>query len=124
MLHLDHTIIPSHSQDEMATFIARMLGVTYEGRWNRFSPVHVDEHLSLDFADREGDFRPEHFAFLASDQEFDEILERVKAEGVAYGSGPGQQDDMEINHKHLGRGFYFRDPLDHHSWEIITHTYV
>ena len=50
MLHLDHTIIPSHSQDEMATFIARMLGVKYDGRWNRFSPVHIDDHLSLDFA--------------------------------------------------------------------------
>ena len=124
MLHLDHTIVLAHEQDKSAEFIARMFGIKYEGRWGHFSPVHVDDNLSLDFADHAGEFRGSHYAFLATDEEFDAILARVQAEGLAYGSGPGQQDDMEINHKHLGRGFYFRDPLDNHSWEIITHTYV
>lgn len=123
MLHLDHTIVPTHDQDESARFIARMLGLTFEGRWGHFSPVKVDDHLSLDF-DTRTDFKPSHYAFLASDEEFDSILGRVKAEGIPFGSGPGVQDDMEINHKHQGRGFYFRDVNDGHSWEIITHTYV
>lgn len=30
---------------------------------------------------------------------------------------------MQINHRHQGRGFYFRDPNDH-LLEVITHTYV
>ena len=30
---------------------------------------------------------------------------------------------MQINNRHMGRGFYFRDS-DGHSWEVITHTYV
>jgi hypothetical protein len=30
---------------------------------------------------------------------------------------------MEINHRHMGRGFYFRCD-DGHSWEVITHTYT
>ncbi len=124
MLHLDHTIVPAHDQDESARFIARMLGLTFDGRWGHFSPVHVDEHLSLDFDTRPGDFKHSHYAFLASDEEFDAILDRVKAEGIPFGSGPRIQDDMEINHEHQGRGFYFRDTNDGHSWEIITHTYV
>jgi catechol 2,3-dioxygenase-like lactoylglutathione lyase family enzyme len=124
MLHLDHTIIPAHDQDESARFIARMLGLTFDGRWGRFSPIKVDDHLSLDFADREGEFRTSHYAFIASDEEFDSILARVQAEGVPYGSGPRSQDDMEINHEYTGRGFYFRDLKDGHSWEIITHTYI
>ncbi len=61
-------------------------------------------------------------ALLASDEEFDEILDRVKAEGIPYGSGPRSRTDMEINHLHSGRGFYFED-RDCHVWEVITHTY-
>jgi hypothetical protein len=30
---------------------------------------------------------------------------------------------MQINTRHEGRGFYFRDD-DGHSWEFITHTYI
>ena len=122
MLHLDHTIVPAYDQDDSARFIARMFGLTFEGRWGHFSPVKVDEYLSLDFDTKE-EFRTSHYAFLASDEEFDGILERVKAEGVKFGSGPGSQDDGEINHKHTGRGFYFRD-ANGHSWEVITHTYI
>ena len=122
MLHLDHTIVPAHHQDDSARFIARMFGLSYDGRWGHFSPVKIDEHLSLDFADRE-EFKSSHYAFLASDEEFDSILGRVKAEGVKFGSRPGSQDDGEINHKHTGRGFYFRDN-NGHSWEVITHTYI
>ncbi|HWO73229.1 MAG TPA: VOC family protein [Dehalococcoidia bacterium] len=120
-MHIDHTIVPSHDQEEAAKFIARMFGVTYEGKWGHFSPVKIDK-LSLDFDNREH-FEPHHYAFLASDEEFDAILGRIKAEGIPYGSGPQSQDDMQINFRHGGRGFYFRDK-DGHSWEVITHTYV
>jgi len=122
MLHLDHTIVPAHDQDASARFIARMFGLSFDGRWGHFSPVKVDEHLSLDFDTRE-DFKSSHYAFLASDDEFDGILGRVKAEGVKFGSGPQSTEDGEINHKHTGRGFYFKD-ANSHSWEVITHTYI
>lgn len=93
------------------------------GLWGHFAPVKVnDGTLSLDFATRE-DFQRHHYAFLVTDDEFDTILERVKAAGRKYGSGPGAQEDMQINHHLLGRVFYFRDD-DGHSWEVITHTYT
>jgi catechol 2,3-dioxygenase-like lactoylglutathione lyase family enzyme len=78
--------------------------------------------LTLDFDDRER-FESHHYAFLASDEEFDAILGRVREEGVSYGSGPYSQDDGKINHLHQGRGFYFQDS-NRHLWEIITHTYI
>ena len=118
---LDHTIIPSKDQEAGARFMAKMFGLEYKGKWGHFSPVKVND-LSLDWDDRE-EFEPHHYAFLVTDQEFDEILGRVQAEGIPYGSGPRSQDDMQINHLHTGRGFYFRD-ADGHSWEMITHTYV
>jgi catechol 2,3-dioxygenase-like lactoylglutathione lyase family enzyme len=118
---LDHTIIPSKDQEAGARFMAKIFGLEYNGKWGHFSPVKVND-LSLDWDDRE-EFEPHHYAFLVTDQEFDEILGRVQSEGIPYGSGPRSQDDMQINHLHTGRGFYFRD-ADGHSWEMITHTYI
>ena len=93
------------------------MGLEYKGPWGHFAPVKVNDTLSMDFDNREN-FQSSHYAFIVSDDEFDAILGRVQDEGVRYGSGPGSQDNMEINHLHQGRGFYFRD-VNGHSWEVI-----
>ncbi len=121
-LFLDHTIVSAHDKEASAKFIARIFGLEYNGMWGPFAPVKFNDTLSLDFDDRREVHR-HHYAFLASDEEFDAILQRVKDESVAFGSGPQSQDDGEINHLHQGRGFYFRD-ANGHSWEVITHTYI
>ena len=121
-LFLDHTIVPAHDKEESARFFARIMGLEYKGPWGHFAPVKVNDTLSMDFDDREN-FQSNHYAFLATDEEFDAILGRIKAENVKYGSRPFSQDDGEINHLHGGRGFYFKD-ANGHSWEVITHTYV
>jgi len=43
----------------------------------------------------------------------------VRAEGLAYGSGPRSSENMEINHRNGGWGFYFRDPAGH-LLEVLT----
>ena len=121
-LQLDHTIVPAHDKERSARFIARLFGLSYEGTWGHFAPVKVNETLTLDFDDAER-FGSNHYAFLASDEEFDAILQRVKDEGIAFGSGPGSRTDGRINYRHQGRGFYF-DCENGHVWEVITHTYV
>jgi len=115
---LDHTIVPSRDKETAARNIADLFGVPYEGLQGHFAPVKVNEQLSLDFDNAE-EFQRHHYAFKVTDEEFDQIFDRVKAAGIAYGSGPGRQDDMEINHRREGRGFYFRD-ADGHSWELLT----
>jgi len=74
--------------------------------------------LTLDF-DNDTNFESHHYAFKVDESEFDEIFERVRAEGIAYGSGPGALDDMKINRRRGGRGFYFRDP-NGHVLEVLT----
>ena len=103
-------------------FIAGIMGLEYGGLFGHFAPVKVNEHLSLDFDNREN-FQSSHYAFLVTDEDFDAILGRVQAAGRKFGSAPFAQDDMQINHRHTGRGFYFRDD-NGHSWEFITHTYI
>ena len=117
-MRLNHTIVPSHDKVKAAQFISEMLGLPYEGPHGHFAPVRVDENLTLDFDDAEH-FASHHYAFQVSDQEFDGVFQRVSTAGIKYGSGPRNQDDMEINHRRGGRGFYFRD-ADGHSWEVLT----
>jgi hypothetical protein len=121
-LQLDHTIVPAYDKVKSAEFIARMFGLKYEGPYGHFAPVKINEALTLDFDDSKSP-RSNHYAFLASDDEFDAILQRIQDEGVIYGSGPGSRTDGEINHKHQGRGFYF-ECENSHVWEVITHTYI
>ena len=42
--------------------------------------------------------------FEALSDRFDGIFKRVRAKGIAYGSGPPALDDMKINHRRAGRG--------------------
>ena len=105
-LQLDHTIVPAYDKVKSAEFIARMFGLKYEGPWGHFAPVKVNEMLTLDFDDSDNP-RANHYAFLASDEEFDEVLQRIKYEGVVFGGGPRSRTDGEINHLHQRRGFYF-----------------
>ena len=121
-MQLDHTIVPAYDKVKSAQFIARIFGLEYGGTWGHFAPVKVNDALTLDFDDSDNP-QPHHYAFLASDEEFDATLQRIKDEGVAFGSGPRSRTDGEINHRHKGRGFYF-ECADGHVWEVITHTYV
>lgn len=121
-LQLDHTIVPAYDKVKSAKFIARIFGVEYRGTWGHFAPVKVNDTFTLDFDDSDNP-QSNHYAFLASDEEFDAVLGRVKDEGVPFGSGPRSRKDGRINYHHGGRGFYF-DCVDGHVWEVITHTYV
>ena len=51
--------------------------------------------LTLDFDNRD-QFESHHYAFHVNDQDFDAIFDRVKTEGIAYGSGPSDPENMQI----------------------------
>ena len=93
---LDHTIVPAHDKEASARFLARILGLRYEGPPSHFAPLRINDTLTLDF-DNDTEFESHHYAFKVDEAEFDAIFERVRAEGLAYGSGPGALDDMKIN---------------------------
>ena len=63
-------------------------------------------------------FEPE-LAQLDRLLEDDAIFGRIKARGIAYGSGPDSPTDGTINTRRGGRGFYFEDPYGH-LLEVMT----
>jgi catechol 2,3-dioxygenase-like lactoylglutathione lyase family enzyme len=121
-IELNHTIVPAHDKEQSALFYERIFGFKYEGPLGHFAPVRIpSQSLSLDFDNRQS-FQPHHYAFKVGEAEFDDIFGRVKAEGLAYGSGPFTPDDMKINNWNGGRGVYFRDP-NGHLLELLTRDY-
>lgn len=117
---LDHHIVPVRDNEESATFLARILGIPYAGRHGPFASVHVGETI-LDFDTRK-DVPRLHYAFKVSEEEFDQVLGRLQAEGVSYGSEHDGTYNSQTNVRAGGRGLYFPDPCGH-SWEVITATY-
>jgi catechol 2,3-dioxygenase-like lactoylglutathione lyase family enzyme len=115
---LNHTIVPAHDKVASARFFARIFGLDYRGPHSHFAPVQVNDALTLDFDERDR-FESHHYAFKVSEAEFDEIFDRVKAEGIGYGSRPRSRTDGEINRRNGGRGVYFDDP-NGHVLEILT----
>ncbi len=117
---LNHTIVPARDKVASAEFFARIFSLTYEGTMGHFAPVKVNDTLTLDF-DNSDEFESHHYAFHVSDEEFDAIFNRIQAEGLRYGSGPFESENMQINNRRGGRGVYFKDP-DGHMLELLTRT--
>ena len=117
---LNHAIVPARDKEASARFFAHIFGLGYEGPMGHFAPVRVNETFTLDFDDRDT-FDSHHYAFHVSDEEFDAIFDRIKAQGLAFGSGPFETDNMQINNRLGGRGLYFLDP-NGHNLELMTRT--
>jgi catechol 2,3-dioxygenase-like lactoylglutathione lyase family enzyme len=115
---LDHTIVPAADKEVSARFFARIFGLPYEGPASHFAPVRVNETLTFDFC-TDADFDRLHYAFKVGEDAFDQIFERVRGEGIPYGSSPFSPEDMKISHRNGGRAFYFRDPGGH-LLEVLT----
>jgi len=115
---LNHTIVPAKDKVASAAFFARMFGLEVGPAMGHFAPVQVNETLTFDFDNRDS-FESHHYAFHISEEEFDAIFARVKAEGIPYGSEPWTSTNMQINTRRGGRGFYFADP-NGHLLEVLT----
>ena len=86
--------------------------------------VEVANEVSIDFmevGDRAG-FVPQHYAFLVTDEEFDEIFGRIHERGLDHFADPHADRKSEINTNDGGRGVYWDDP-DGHWLEILTVPY-
>lgn len=123
-IHLDHTIVPSRNQIASAKLLAELLGVPWAASSiGPFSPVYVNDGLTLDFIDTDEDFPVYHFCFRVTQQDFDAILGRIKAAGISYRSNVHRPVDMQVNTQYGGNIVYWNEP-DGHQWEILTKSYA
>lgn len=87
-VQLNHTIVAARDKRESATFLSEILGLPAPQPFGHFLVVDVDNAVSLDFADSDGEVAPQHYAFLISEQEFDEVFARVQARGITFWPHP------------------------------------
>jgi catechol 2,3-dioxygenase-like lactoylglutathione lyase family enzyme len=88
-----------------------------------FAPVFVNDGLTLDFIQTDEDFPVYHFCFRVSPAEFDAILGRIQAAGIAYRSKVHAPSDHAVDAQFGGKGVYWNEP-DGHQWEMLTVSYA
>jgi catechol 2,3-dioxygenase-like lactoylglutathione lyase family enzyme len=122
-IKLNHTIVHSKDKRMSAEFFATVFNRPAPVTFGPFLDVEVDNDVTLAFLDAaDMDVQMQHYAFLVSEQEFDQIFSRVKKQGLTYWADPYMTEKGKINTHDGGRGVYFQDPSGH-LLEIITRPY-
>ena len=108
-VEFNHTIVWSHDSKASATFLAGMLGLPEPKKWGPFQVVATANGVNVDFMDKEGEIRTQHYAFLVSEAEFDQIFARVKEQGLTHWADPartkpGRDQPSRRWTRHLFRG--------------------
>ena len=120
-VQLNHTIVAARDKRTSASFLADVLGLVPPTSFGPFAVVELDNGVSLDFMD-DAEIHPRHYAFLVTEEEFDEIFGRIRARGLGFWADPFERRPGEINTNDGGRGLYWQGP-DGHWLEIITVPY-
>ena len=121
MAILNHTIVGARDAVASARFLTDILGLDPPSTMGHFEVVTVGD-TSLDFLTIEGELSSQHYAFLVSESEFDQIFKRIKGRGLPYWADPYRRQPGQINTRDDGRGVYWPDP-DGHLYEILTRPY-
>ncbi|WP_427136529.1 VOC family protein [Pseudarthrobacter sp. S9] len=119
---LNHTIVHVRDKVASARFYAEILGLPAAEPFSHFMVLSLRNDVSLDFLDLRPDISPQHYAFLVSEDESDEIFERIKQRNLDHWGDPGHHQPGKINTNDGGRGVYWSDP-DGHNLEILTRPY-
>jgi catechol 2,3-dioxygenase-like lactoylglutathione lyase family enzyme len=119
---LNHTIVHARDKGASARFMSEILGLGEPVPFGPFLGVVTANEVTLDFLETDEAIVVEHYAFLVSDAEFDEIFGRIQARELPYWADPGRQQSNRINTRDGGRGVYFQDPSGH-LLEILTRPY-
>jgi len=119
---LNHTIVATHDKRAAAAFLVEILALPTPTPFGPFLTVETANEVSLDFLDTDDDIVTQHYAFLVSEDEFDQIFGRIRERGLSYWAGPGHHGPGAINTRDGGRGVYFDSP-DGHALEILTRPY-
>jgi hypothetical protein len=121
-VELNHTIVGAKDREATAAFLVEMLGLAPAPVFGPFRVVELSNGVSLDVMQWDGPLALNHYAFLVSEDEFDQIWGRIKERGLTYWADPFHSMPGEINTNDGGRGLYWCDP-NGHNLEIITRPY-
>jgi catechol 2,3-dioxygenase-like lactoylglutathione lyase family enzyme len=121
-IKLNHTIVYARDKRASAAFMTELFALPAAKPFGPFLCVEVANEVTLDFIETGEPMQAQHYAFLVTEAEFDEIFGRIEARKLSYWADPHKSQPGAINHHDGGRGAYFEDPSGH-LLEIITRPY-
>ncbi|MGQ0546403.1 MAG: VOC family protein [Betaproteobacteria bacterium] len=119
---LNHTIVHARDKRASADFYSEVFGFARPKPFGPFLDVETANEVTLAVLETDEEIQVQHYAFLVSEAEFDQIFGRVKKRGLDWWADPMLKQKGEINRHDGGRGVYFRDPAGN-ILEIITRPY-
>jgi extradiol dioxygenase family protein len=123
-IEFNHTIVAAHDQRKSAEFVSELFGLPSPKPFGHFLAVALEHGATLDYAEVAAgeEIRPQHYAFLVSEDDFDGIYGKITSRGLQHWADPAQRRPDEFNTNDGGRGVYFQDPAGHYL-EILTRPY-
>jgi catechol 2,3-dioxygenase-like lactoylglutathione lyase family enzyme len=121
-VELNHTIVHALDSNVSAAFWCEVLGLDPPKTYGPFVMVESANGVSFDFLDAEGEITRQHYAFLVTEDDFDEIFGRIVERNIGYWADPAGARKGQINRNDGGRGVYFLDP-NGHALELLTRPY-
>ena len=121
-INLNHTIVAAGDAETSARWFADMFGLDAPQRLGHFWQITTANGVGMDFASTTDSIASQHYAFLVSEADFDNIYSRIVERGLGHWADPTQRHPDEINNHDGGRGVYFLSN-DGHYLEIITRPY-
>jgi len=83
-VQLNHTIVMARDKEASARFLTEILGLPGATRFGPFQVVEMDNGVSLDFYETDDEIASQHYAFLITEAEFDEIFARIRERNLEY----------------------------------------
>ena len=123
-IKFNHTIIAAKDKKQSASWLTELFSLPDPEPFGHFLAVAVANGVSLDYAEVGSgeEIRPQHYAFLVSEDDFDSIYGKIRDRGIEHWADPRRSRPGEINRNDGGRGVYFQDPAGHYM-EILTRPY-
>jgi catechol 2,3-dioxygenase-like lactoylglutathione lyase family enzyme len=97
MAQLNHIIVWCSDKAKSAAFLSNILGLPPARAFMHFLIVNLDNGVSLDFYQKDGEIARQHYAFLVDEDEFDAGFAKIKAAGLTYWADPARSQAIEIN---------------------------
>ncbi len=120
---LDHVGVPAREAAAAASFLAEILGLapaTPDGPEGEMYCLPIGESGALLYCPTDN-VTPQHIAFRVDPVTFAEVVNRLRARGVAFGNEPEDLANGQTADTHGGgKGrVYFLDP-DGHLFEVVA----